>query len=205
MRLLLATGNAGKIAEYRHLLSACPLELLTLRDLETEVHVAEAGATYEENARLKAVACAGASGMVSLADDSGLEVDALGGEPGVHSARYAGDGARDRDRVALLLKNLAGVPWEKRTARFRCIIAIATPEGEVHYARGACEGIIALGPTGDNGFGYDPVFFFPEFGKTMAELPMDLKNRVSHRGRATANLCPVLDQIVKERDLAGTL
>ncbi len=146
--------------------------------------VAENGATYEENARLKACALAKQSGLLTLADDSGLEVNALDGAPGVMSARYAGDSASDAERVDYLLSKLKDVPKEKRTARFRCVIAIARPDGQVEFCDGECNGVIALEPCGKNGFGYDPIFCFPKYGKTMAELPMEIKNHISHRGRA---------------------
>jgi XTP/dITP diphosphohydrolase len=157
--------------------------------------VTESGDTYEENARLKALAYAKLSGLTTLADDSGLEVDALDGAPGVRSARFAGQAAGDADRVGLLLTRLEGVPGERRTARFKCVIAIASPEGSVEICRGECEGIIALGPSGASGFGYDPVFFIPEAGKTMAELPMEAKNRISHRARASQQARDVLQRL----------
>jgi XTP/dITP diphosphohydrolase len=158
------------------------------------IEVDETGGSFAENARLKAVAYARASGLPTLADDSGLEVDALGGEPGIHSARYAGSGASDEKRYRLLLEKLQGVPWEKRTARFRCVIAVVTPEGQIHTAEGACEGIIAFVPKGEHGFGYDPVFYFPEYGMTMAELPLEIKNQVSHRARAMQGAREILEE-----------
>jgi XTP/dITP diphosphohydrolase len=139
---------------------------------------------------------------VTLADDSGLEVDALGGAPGLHSARYAGAGASDIDRVQQLLANLKDVPQEKRTARFRCVIAIAVPGGAVQFTEGLCEGLITFEPRGVNGFGYDPIFLFPEYGQTMAELPADLKNRISHRARAAAAARPLLVALTREPDHA---
>ena len=184
MKLLIATHNPGKVREYQHLLAGLPLELTYPAQESLDIEVAETGESFAENAKLKAAAYARASGFLTLADDSGLEVDALGGEPGIHSARYAGQGASDEERYQLLLEKLRGVPWEERTARFRCIIAVATPEGQVHTAEGTCEGIITLAPKGEHGFGYDPVFYLPELDRTMAELPPDVKNRVSHRGQA---------------------
>ena len=183
-RLLLATNNKGKAREYRSLLGGIPLQLVTMADEGITTDVSETGKTFEENARLKATTLARESGLLSLADDSGLEVDALGGEPGVLSHRYAGDNATDADRVDYLLKKLEGVPEEKRTARFRCVIAVSTPAGETKTFTGECPGIIAFAPRGDNGFGYDPIFCVPEYGKTLAELPSELKNKISHRGRA---------------------
>ncbi len=185
-KLLLATGNQGKIAEYRHLLAGIPYDIVSMAEAGIDLEVAETGSTFEENARLKAAALAAASGLLTLADDSGLEVDALGGEPGVRSARYAGEGATDSERNAYLLEKLKGVPPEKRQARFRCVIAIAAPEGKVQYCSGECPGVIAAAPRGRHGFGYDPVFYLPELGKTMAELAPEQKNQLSHRARAAA-------------------
>ena len=184
MKLLIATHNPGKVREYQELLAGLPLELTCPAQEGLDIEVAETGESFAENARLKAAAYARASGLVTLADDSGLEVDALGGEPGIHSARYAGTGASDEDRYQLLLAKLQEVPWEERTARFRCVIAVATPDGQFHTAEGTCEGIIAFEPKGEHGFGYDPVFYFEEYGKTMAELPPETKNKISHRARA---------------------
>ena len=183
-KLLLATRNAAKAREYSLLLGDIPFEVVTLDEQGIETEVSETGETLEQNAVLKAVAYAAPSNLVTLDDDSGLEGDALGGEPGVLSARYAGTGASDEERIEFLLKRLEGVPWERRSARFRCVIAIATPEGEVELCCGECQGIIALSPKGKNGFGYDPIFYLPEQGKTMAELSMEDKNKISHRGLA---------------------
>jgi XTP/dITP diphosphohydrolase len=183
-RLLLATNNPGKVREYKSLLRELPFKLVLPRELGINAGVAEVGRSLEENARLKATTLARRSGLLALADDSGLEVEALGGEPGPLSARYAGEGASDRERVDYLLAKLKGVPWEKRTARFRCVIAIAGPEGEVELCSGECHGFIVFEPKGEEGFGYDPIFYFPGLDQTMAELPMDIKNKVSHRGEA---------------------
>ena len=181
----------------RWLLVGADIELLTPTDLGISLDVEETGDTYEENAALKALAFARASGLPSLADDSGIEVDALAGAPGVRSARYAGTGS-DKDNVDLLLHNLNQVPQEARTARFVCVVALALPSGDIEYARGQCEGKISNERIGDGGFGYDPVFF-PE-GKhlTMAQLPPDEKNRLSHRGRAVRNALPAIERILGE-------
>jgi XTP/dITP diphosphohydrolase len=133
--------------------------------------------------------------MLALADDSGLEVDALGGEPGPLSARYAGERASDRDRIDYLLSRLKGVPWEKRTARFRCVIALAVPGGNVEICSGECPGIITFTPKGKYGFGYDPIFYLPELGKTMAELPLAIKNQISHRGQAAHKAHQLLERL----------
>ncbi len=183
-KLLLATNNQAKVREYKSLLQDLPYELVTLAEQGIATVVDEVGESLEENARLKATLLAAESQLLALADDSGLEVDVLGGEPGRLSARYAGENASDEDRVDYLLLRLKGVPWEKRSARFRCVIAIATPDDEVEFCSGECQGFITLEPRGEQGFGYDPVFYLPELDKTMAELPLEIKNQVSHRGQA---------------------
>jgi len=191
-KLLLATNNKGKAREYQSLLGGIPYRLVTLADEGITTEVPETGATFEENARLKATVLAAESGLLTLADDSGLEVDALNGEPGVLSARYAGENASDADRVNFLLTKLKDVPEDKRTARFRCVIAIATPNGDVKICSGECRGIITTSPRGYNGFGYDPVFYVPEFGKTMAELSPGEKNKISHRAKAAEKAREIL-------------
>ena len=190
--LLLATNNKGKMREYKHMLKGLPFELVSPAEVGINAEVDEVGESLEENARLKATTLARQSRLLTLADDSGLEVDALGGEPGRLSARYAGEGASDRDRVEYLLSRLKDVPKEERSARFRCVIAIATPDGEVELCSGECPGVIALEPRGEEGFGYDPIFYLPELGKTMAELTLEEKNRVSHRGRAAREAIELL-------------
>jgi XTP/dITP diphosphohydrolase len=197
--LLLATNNIGKIAEYKKLISGCGFQLVTPAEKGIAIEVAETGNTFADNATIKARALAAVAGMLTLADDSGLEVDVLGGDPGVRSARYAGEKASDADRITLLLKNLEGVPLERRTARFRCVIAIADPAGGLVLAEGSVEGKIAFAPKGNHGFGYDPVFFLPERGETMAELPAEEKNRISHRAVAAAKACKILIQLASTR------
>jgi XTP/dITP diphosphohydrolase len=192
-KLLLATNNPGKAREYKSLLSGVPFELVTPAEVGITTEVAEVGKSFEENAALKATTLAAESQLLTLADDSGLEVDALGGEPGTLSARYAGENASDADRVKYLLAKMQGVPEEKRQARFVCVIAIATPDGKVEFCSGECDGFIALKSKGDRGFGYDPIFYLPELGKTMAELPPEAKNKISHRGRAAAKARVVLE------------
>ncbi len=190
--LLLATNNQGKVREYRDLLQTIPCELVTLAERGITTVVDEVGESLEENARLKATLLAAESQLLTLADDSGLEVDALGCEPGRLSARYAGEGASDRDRVNYLLSRLKGVPREKRTACFRCVIAVATPGGEVDFCTGECRGFITFESRGEKGFGYDPVFYLSELDKKMAELPLEIKNQVSHRGQAARKAYQVL-------------
>ena len=192
--LLIATGNPGKLREYAGLLRDTPFTLVSLKDLGITHEVEETGDTFAANAWLKASEYAALSEMLTLADDSGLEVDALGGDPGVLSARYGGDVCRsDTDRVSLLLRNLEGVPWPSRTARFRCIINIANPPSNENgqpellvSAVGSVAGMVQYVPEGDDGFGYDPVFHLPSFGKTVAQLSLEEKNRISHRGNAAA-------------------
>lgn len=190
-KLLIATHNAGKLVELRDLLSGVPYTLVSLTNVGIELDVDETGQTLEENAALKATTYAQLAGIPTLADDSGLEVDPLDGAPGVHSARYAGPNATDADRIAKLLDNLAPhpQPW---TARFRCVIAIVTPEGDIELHDGACEGVIISHPRGDNGFGYDPVFFMPEQNRTMAELTDAEKNTLSHRAIAARKAAQTL-------------
>ena len=194
-KLLLATNNQAKVREYKSLLHDLPCELVTLDEQGINTSVSEVGASLEENARLKATVLAAESQLTAMADDSGLEVDALGGEPGCLSARYAGEGASDRDRVNYLLTRLKGVPEDKRSAHFRCVIAVATPDGKMELCSGECHGFITLAPRGDQGFGYDPVFYLPEMGKTMAELPLELKNQVSHRGQAARQVSQALENL----------
>ena len=200
MQLLIATHNRGKLIEYQEMLADLPFELVTLDDVGIRDDIEENGATFAENARAKAFEYARRSGLLTLADDSGLEVAALGGEPGVHSKRYAGENKNDPDRIAFLLDKLRGVPRDQRAARFRCAIAIATPRGELHECDGTCEGLIEFTPRGTNGFGYDPVFLFPERGRTMAELSSEEKNKVSHRARATEHARPMLVRFVGDRN-----
>jgi XTP/dITP diphosphohydrolase len=197
-KLLLATTNRGKIREYRHLLDGLSFELVTPDEVGVKIDVEENHPSYEENARMKATAYAEVSRLITMADDSGIEVDALDGEPGIRSARAAGEEASDEDRIGHLLSRLKDVPWEKRTACFKCVIAIATPEGRTELCHGECRGIIAFEPRGDKGFGYDPVFYLPEFEKTMAELPLDIKNQISHRGKAARKAYQVLGQLAEK-------
>ncbi len=182
--LLLATTNPHKVDEYRAILSNLPFTLLSLNDIQLDMDVEETGTTFRENAELKARAYAQASGMLSLADDSGLEIDALDGAPGVYSARFAGVDATYEERFDILLTQLQDVPVERRTARFRCVISLAEPSGYLRSVDGTIEGVIADAPRGKNGFGYDPIFLVPALGKTTAELTPEHKNKISHRGRA---------------------
>ena len=183
--VVLASGSPHKLAEFRRLFLGSPVQILPATEAASPPQVEETGATFLQNARLKAAAYAQTCRAWSLADDSGLEVDALAGAPGVRSARYAGPGANDQARNAKLLAALADVPDARRTARFRCAVALAAPDGTIVYAAvRSCEGRIAHAPRGDQGFGYDPLFIVGAGNRTMAELTPDEKNRVSHRGQA---------------------
>ncbi len=194
MKLLVATQNPGKVREFQLLLAPLEMDICFPSDLGLHVDVPEDGDTYLDNATQKALAYAKASGLLTLADDSGLEVDSLDGAPGVHSARYAP--GHDVDRLEALLACLMDVPPEQRTARFRCVVVIASPDGETHSAEGMCEGRITLEPAGRGGFGYDPIFFLPEYNRTMAQLSQEEKNRVSHRGRAIEAALPILRRLL---------
>jgi XTP/dITP diphosphohydrolase len=193
--VLITTNNIGKVDEIKALLGGLDLMLFTPADLGLTLEVVEDGQSYAENAAKKALAFAQASRLVALGDDSGLEVDVLGGQPGLHSHRfYPIPNATDADRRKYLLERLEGKPrpWK---ARFRATIAIASPSGEVKLATGECEGEIIPEEHGSNGFGYDPIFFIPEIGLTMAELEMGEKNRLSHRARAIQDAIPILKEI----------
>lgn len=184
LRVVVATSNEGKLREFREALSRLELDLLGLADVGIDRLPEETGASYEENALLKAGFVALRSGLPALADDSGIEVDALDGKPGVFSARFGGEGLTDGERVAHLLDQLKDVPPKARGATFRCVIVLATPGGEVATFEGEARGEVTFGPRGENGFGYDPVFFSRDLGKTFAEATLAEKRAVSHRGRA---------------------
>jgi len=198
-KLLLATTNPGKMREYHLLLRNLDYDIVTLTALGINQAITEARNSYEENARVKAITYAKLSQPVVLADDSGLEVDALNNEPAVQSARFAGEAASDAEKIKFLLTKLAGVPWEKRTAHFKCVIAIATPEMHLALCHGECHGIIAFEAKGENGFGYDPIFYLPKIGKTMAELPLEVKNQVSHRSQAASKARKILQELRSQR------
>ena len=202
MRLVLATHNRGKVNELAVLLSPLRVEVLSLDNFPGVPEVEEDGDTFKANALKKALTVSLHTGEIALADDSGLEVDYLGGVPGVHSARFAGVGRGDLENNEKLLRLMKNVPPEKRTARFRCVVALATPEGRTFTTEGACEGIIGSLPRGSEGFGYDPLFVVPEFGKTFAELDMETKNRISHRGRAFSLATEIIEGIIEEKSMA---
>lgn len=197
--LILATHNRGKVEELRGLLQDLPIRIKSLHDFPEITEIEETGSTFRENAQIKAKAVFELTGLCSLADDSGLEVDWLQGKPGIYSARYAGEQATDEDNNRKLLAELEGLPLEERSARFRSVICGFLPSGQEIYTEGICEGRIALEPVGDQGFGYDPLFLLaPDFQRTMAELPLGEKNSISHRGRAFRQLKPLITRLLKE-------
>lgn len=199
-RLLVATHNQGKVREYQELLHGLSVTLVSLNDLGITEEVEETGTTFFENSWLKARTYSELGNMPTLSDDSGLEVDALGGVPGVLSARYGGGAcSSDEERVDLLLSNLEGTPWQKRTARFRCFIAVCFPGGPDISVVGSVAGMIQYEPRGTEGFGYDPVFYLPSFGRTIAELSMAEKNRISHRGDAAGRAVKALKSLLVAR------
>jgi len=202
VKLVLATSNPGKVREMAQHLAGLGLEVVSLAELGA-AQIPETGKTFRENAELKAVAAAKATGLWALAEDSGLEVDALGGAPGVYSARYAGEGADDEENNRKLLRELEGVEWPRRTARFRTVMVLASPRGEVWAVEGACEGIIVHEPRGSGGFGYDPLFWAPELGKTFAEASPEEKDRVSHRGRALRQMIALIRALAAEGRLTA--
>jgi len=199
MKLLIATNNPHKIEEFREIFAELPLELTFPRDEGLDFEPEETGATFAENAIIKATAFAQVSGLLTIADDSGLEVDALGGEPGIFSARYGGTPKNaHRQRYELVLEKLRDVPDEKRTARFRCALAIVLPQMVIDVVEGTVEGRITRAPAGEGGFGYDPIFWVAEYGKTLAQVSAAEKHRLSHRGRAARAAIPILQKLVKE-------
>lgn len=198
--LLVATTNPGKFAEVQAFLAKLPLQITSLKNLTNPPEVVENGRTFEENALKKARTLAEYSGLLTLADDSGLEVDALGGEPGIYSARYAGAEGDDERNNQKLLGELTGVGEEQRTARFVCALALCAPQSQgmnEWVVRQTCEGRIAFAPSGSYGFGYDPLFFYPPFGKTLGEIERDAKATVSHRGKALMKLAEVLATLLE--------
>lgn len=198
MKLVIATANQGKLKEIKLLINSSfknSIEVLSLSNYPDLPDVIEDGKTFKENAAKKAKIVAAATGCIALADDSGLEVDYLKGAPGVHSARFAGKAQNDQANIEKLLRLMEGVTMERRTARFRCVIAIATPKQQLFTAEGTCTGFISLMPRGKKGFGYDPVFYVPRYNKTFAELDLEIKNKISHRARALVKAINILKEI----------
>lgn len=196
--VLIATKNAGKVKDFETLLNRLGIHVLSLNDLEEDIDVEETGTTFEENAILKAETVAAMLGKVVIADDSGLEIDALQGAPGVYSARFAGPGKSDEDNIDKVLVEMGTVPEKERAARFRCVLAIAGPQRTTATFSGSCEGQIIHERRGTNGFGYDPIFFVPQKGRTMAELSAEEKSELSHRGAALAKLQAKLPEWIAE-------
>lgn len=199
VRLIAATKNKGKLEEIAQLLSLLPYDVVSMAEVGIDDDIEENGSTFEENALIKANSVWKITGDTVIADDSGLEVDYLGGAPGVYSARYAGEGATDEDKNRKLLEALAGVPADKRAAKFVCVIAVVFPNGNSLAVRGICEGYIATEPAGDNGFGYDPLFYVPEIGLTVAQMEADLKNNISHRGNALRKIEEHLERVWSDK------
>jgi XTP/dITP diphosphohydrolase len=196
--IVLATRNKGKVREFRELLKDFPVEIKSLDDFGPIPEVEEDGKTFDDNAYKKAQFTAKVLGLPAIADDSGLVVEVLGGAPGVISARYAGEGATDEENINKLLKEMEG--REDRRAAFECVISIAVPSGPALTYEGRCEGLITETPKGNTGFGYDPVFFYPEYNRTFAEISSKEKNRVSHRGKALAEVAAEFDKVLKWLD-----
>jgi len=198
MKIVFASGNLGKVREIREMLSGTNIELASLKDYPDIPEIVEDGKTFLENALKKARTVSERTGRAVLADDSGLQVDALGGEPGIYSARYAGEGASDDDNIRLLLEKLKEVPPEKRTASFCCVLVLYNTDGTYESFESRWPGRIIDDRRGDNGFGYDPVFYVPELNKTAAELPPEIKNRISHRGQSFLKLKQSLGRKMKK-------
>ena len=197
MKVILASQNAHKLAEIRAIVEKYGIELVLQSELDLHIDVDETGSSFEENSELKARSVMEATGLPALADDSGLCVDVLGGEPGVYSARYgAPDCITDRDRLNYLLQNMRGVRSEERTARFVCVITLVWPDGRKLVARGTCEGYITFEPRGEDGFGYDPVFYVPSRGCTFAQMGSAQKNQISHRANALRRLSELLEETI---------
>lgn len=198
MDIVIATSNQNKLKEFRALLKDYRVNLLSLKHFSHIPGIVEDGSTFVENARKKATLVARATGKLTIADDSGIEVEALGGRPGVYSARFAGEGAGDAENNAKLLEELKGIPVDKRGAGFKCVLCIATPDGETACVEGECRGVISDGLRGHHGFGYDPLFLVPECNQTFSEMPPEQKNRISHRSRALEKLLDILPRYLKE-------
>ena len=215
MNLIIASNNQGKVLEIKEMTKELGFSVLSLKDAGILIDIEETGITFEENATLKAKAIfdaitAGADGIdpeitrnnsIVIADDSGLCVDALNGAPGVYSARYAGENATDAERYEKLLNEMINIPADNRTARFICVICLIYPNGEAVIVSGSCEGVIANMPVGERGFGYDPVFYMPQFEMTIAQMPPELKNSISHRGKA---ITLMLDELKKGKEMSKT-
>jgi XTP/dITP diphosphohydrolase len=197
MRIIIASRNKRKVREIRQILSGLPIEFLTLDDLNELPEIVEDGFSYKENAIKKAQITAKFTHMWALADDSGIEVSALGNRPGIFSSRYAGPNAKDKENNIKLLGELKDVPLSKRAARYKAVVVLASPDSKTFVVEGSCKGFITEAPKGRSGFGYDPIFFVPRYAKTMAELGMKIKNKISHRAKAIRKIKPILGKIIK--------
>jgi XTP/dITP diphosphohydrolase len=196
--LVIASRNEHKVEEIRKLLAGLAVNVLSLRDFPDAPEIEEDGATFQDNALKKARVIARFTGLATLADDSGLEVESLGGKPGVRSARFAGESASDAENNRKLLRCMADVPSQERRAQFRCVIALVSPKGAEQLVEGICSGVIIEEERGSGGFGYDPLFLVPHLGKTFAELSMEEKNRISHRGKALQRVLPIVREWLEQ-------
>lgn len=195
MKLVLATRNENKVKEVAQFLAPHDIEVVSLNEFPGFPEIEENGETFKDNATIKATEACMFTGMTAMADDSGLEVDCLNGLPGIYSARFAGEGKNDSDNNKKLLELLQGVPAEQRAARFKCVMAVATTECFVYTTEGVCEGVIAEELRGEGGFGYDPLFYLPEYKKTFAELDLETKNKISHRARALSGVLDIISEL----------
>jgi len=196
VEIVLATRNEGKLQEIRDLLKWQDLKIISLREIPQAPIIRECGITFEENALIKAEVIASFTNKVTVADDSGLEVNTLNGQPGIYSARFAGENASDDENNKELLRRLKGFPIYRRGASFKCVVAVVDPRGKKGIVEGECSGIIQFEESGNSGFGYDPLFFVPEYGKTFAELSPEIKNKISHRGKAMEKLKGILKEFL---------
>ncbi len=197
-RIIIATENAGKMREFRMILEDLGLEILSMKEAGVSPDIVEDGTTFAENAEIKARAVWALTGDIVLADDSGLVVDFLNGEPGIYSARYMGENTSYEIKNQNIIERVAPAPEDRRTARFVCAIAAVMPDGSVLHTEGAVEGVIAHEPAGNNGFGYDPIFYLPEYGMTSAEIPLERKNEISHRGKALEAMKLCLKEVIRK-------
>ena len=199
-RLIFATGNAHKMKEIREILGGLPVGIVSMKEAGIDLEIEETGSSFEENALIKALAVAAVSGALTLADDSGLEIDALGGAPGIYSSRFLGEDTPYSEKNRAIIEKLAGLSGSERSARFRCVIAAVFPDGRELVSEGRVEGEIAFSPAGENGFGYDPIFYLPERGFTTAELSAEEKNAISHRGRALRGMVEKLAAVLDKEE-----
>lgn len=195
MKIVLATRNLHKVREIQEIFSGLPVTFISVSEFKNAPEVVEDGMSFEENAIKKALAISQFTNQFALADDSGIEVDFLNAKPGIHSARFAGDTATDDENNKKLLQLLENIPWNKRSARYRCVMALASPDSRVQTAEGTCEGMIALKPEGQNGFGYDPLFYYPPLGKTLGLVDAEVKNKFSHRYHALEGIKLFIEKI----------